>query len=142
VIEDCILKAGPLPYEKWWWSSLLTAKCVELHRLLHRAYSTRMEPGDPVYLEHRAVRRAYRVLIYNTKRVFWEGFLALLNKRLILTAHQYASGNPTDRGQARIPPLKGGQASMGMATGGEAETNKDKSRLLHTTFFPELGRLT
>ena len=37
--------------------------------------------------------------------------------------HQYSSGDPIDGGQARIPLLKGGQAGMGMAMGGEAETN-------------------
>jgi len=33
VIDDCVLKVGPLPYQKHWWSPLLSARCMELHRL-------------------------------------------------------------------------------------------------------------
>jgi len=69
VIEDSIPKAGPLPCKKWWWSPLLTAKRMELHRLSHRVYNRRMELGDLVHLEHRAARRAYGALIEDAKRV-------------------------------------------------------------------------
>jgi len=111
-----------------------------LHRLTQRAYSRRSEPGDPVHLEQQMVRRAYGVLIEKAKREHLEGFLESLNEKSVWTAHRYASGEPTDGGRARIPPLKGS------LTGGEevnrsvAETNEDKSKLLHATFFPELER--
>jgi len=29
-IEDCILKVGTPPYQKHWWSPLLSARCMEL----------------------------------------------------------------------------------------------------------------
>ena len=65
----------------------MTEKRMELCRLMHRAYNRRMELEDPVHLEQRAVRRAYRVLIDNAKREHWEGFLASLNERSVWTAH-------------------------------------------------------
>jgi len=68
VIDDCVLKVGPLPYQKRWWSPLLSARCMELCRLMRRAYSTRLEPEELVHLEQRAARRAYGTLIDNTKR--------------------------------------------------------------------------
>ena len=111
VIKECVLKAGPTPYKKRWWSPLLTERCRELRRLAHRAYNRRSEPGDPVHHEHRAMRRAYRVLIDNTKKSNWEGFLASLDERLIWTANCYASGDPMDGGQTKIPLLRGGQTS-------------------------------
>jgi len=104
---------------------------MELCRLTHRAYNRRMELGDPVHLKHRAVRRAYGVLINNAKRVHWEGFLASLNERMVWMVHQYTSGDPTDRGQARIPPLKGGQAGIGAVTERVAETKKQEQAVVH-----------
>ena len=89
---------------------------MELHRLTCREYNRRMGPGDLVHLEHRAMRRAYGVLIDEAKRTHWEGFLASLDKRSVWMAHQYASGDPMDRGRARIPPLKGGQVGTQLGT--------------------------
>jgi len=57
-----------------------------------------MEQEDPVHLEHREARRVYGLLIDKAKRDLWEGFLASLNESLVWTAHQYASGDPTDGG--------------------------------------------
>ena len=140
VIEECIPKVGPLPYKKQWWSPLLTEKHTELCRLSHRAYNRRTELGDPVHLDHRAVRRAYGALIDNAKRTHWEGLLASLDEKLILTAHRYTSGDPTDRGQARIPPLKVSQSSTVPVIGVKAKTNEEKSRTLCNMFFPEIER--
>jgi len=99
-----------------------------------------MEQEDPVHLKHREVRRAYGLLIDKAKREHWDRFLASLDERLIWTAHRYASGDPTDGGQARIPPLKFSQAGNGAAQERLVESNENKSRVLHATFFPELER--
>jgi len=115
-INECIPKAGPLPYKKCWWSPLLTEKRTELHRLMCKAYNRRLELGDPVHIEHKAMRRAYGALIDDAKRTHWEGFLALLDERSVWTAHWYASGEPTDGGRARIPLLKGSQVSTWLRT--------------------------
>ena len=93
-----------------------------------------------MHLEHKVVRRAYGMLIDKAKREHWDGFLASLDERTIWTAHQYTSGDPMDGGQARIPPLRGGQTSDGADGERLAESNEDKSRVLHATFFPELER--
>jgi len=66
--------------------------------------------------------------------------LELLNEKSVLMAHRYASGEPTDRGRARIPPLKGSLTGGVEVNGSVAKTNEDKSKLLCATFFPELKR--
>jgi len=43
-----------------------------------------------------------------------------------------------DGGRARIPPLRPGQGGGKTQTLQVAETNEDKSRLLCTTFFPDI----
>ena len=45
-----------------------------------------------------------------------------------------------DGGRARISPLRSGQEGGEMQTPQVAETNEDKSRLLCTTFFPDIER--
>src|SRR5882724_10152602 len=45
-----------------------------------------------------------------------------------------------DGGRARISPLRSGQEGGKMQTPQVAETNEDKSRLLCTTFFPDIER--
>jgi len=104
-------------------------------------YSRRREQGDPVHLEHKEVRRVYGMLIDKAKREHWDGFLVSLEERTIWTAHRYMSGDPTDGGQARIPPLRGNQTSVGEDEKSLVETNEDKSRVLRATFFPELERV-
>ena len=95
-----------------------------------------MDPGDPIHNEHRAVRKVYAVLIENAKREHWEGFLVTLNEKSVWVAHQYASGDPTDGGRDRIPPLRPGQEGGNIDIPWVAETNEHKGRLLCTTFFP------
>jgi len=55
-------------------------------------------------------------------------------------AHQYASGDPTDRGRACIPTLKTCQPASRHIANQVAESKMDKSRLLQEAFFPRLER--
>jgi len=87
VIDVSVPKGGMLPHKKRWWSPILTAKRAEVHRLMHRAYKRRSDPEDPIHDEHRAVRRVYAVLIENSKRDHWEGFLESLDEKLVWVAH-------------------------------------------------------
>ena len=87
-----------------------------------------MDPGDPIHNEHRAVRKVYATLIENAKRERWEGFLVSLDEKSIWVAHQYTSGDPTDRGRARIPPLRPCQEGGNIDLPQVAETNEDKGR--------------
>ena len=57
-----------LPYQKHWWSPLLSARHMELRRVTQRAYSRRSELEDPVHIKQRVVRRAYGTLIKIAKR--------------------------------------------------------------------------
>jgi len=86
------------------------------------------------------VRKVYAMLIENTKRDHWEGFLESLDQKSVWAAHRYASGDPTDGGRARITPLRSGQEGGDMQTPQVPEMNEDKSRLLCTTFFPDIER--
>ena len=98
MIEECVLNAGTLPYQKHWWSPALSARCMELQRVMQRVYIRRSEPEDPVHLEQKAARRAYGMMIENAKREHWEGFLASLDEWSVWMAHRYVSGCPTDSG--------------------------------------------
>jgi len=49
-------------------------------------------------------------------------------------------GDPTDRGRARIPPLRPSQEGDEMQTHQVAESNEEKGRLLCKTFFPNIER--
>ena len=66
---------------------MLTVRRDEVHRIICRAYKRRMDPGDPVNDKHRAARKVYAVLIENTKRDHWEGFLKSLNEKSVWVAH-------------------------------------------------------
>ena len=69
-------------------------------------YNRRLEPGDPVHHEHRAMRRVYGVLIDNSKKAHWEGFLASLNEKSIWTAHHYTIRGPNGWRANQDPPAQ------------------------------------
>jgi len=67
------------------------------------------------------------MIIENTKRSHWEGFLAILDENSVWTAHHYTSGNPTDGGKAWIPTLKAAGMGPGITLAQVVETNEEKS---------------
>jgi len=135
-IDMCIPNGRPAPYQKCWWSQVLTDRCSEVHRLAQRVHSRRLEPGDPIHAAHNEARRHYLTLIKNAKKQHWEGFLTTLDEKSVWTAHHYASSNPSDGSKARIPTLKVRQTGLGSAATQVGETNQEKSHMLRATFFP------
>jgi len=86
-----------------------------------------MDLEDPVHHAHKATRRGYAYMIENMKTSHWD-------ERSVWTAHRYASGDPSDRGMSHIPTLK---LTTSAAISQITKMNKEKSKLLHMTFFPE-----
>ena len=62
----------------------------------------------------------------------------MVNQKSVWTAHRYAIGDPMDGGRAHIPTLKEQRQDRSIH---EAETNKDKSRVLCEVFFPRLEHM-
>jgi len=73
-------------------------------------------------------------MIEIAKSVHWESFLQTADDRSIWTAHQYALGDPTDGGRARVPTLVIGRRAGEAAE--EASSNEDKTRAFLRVFFP------
>ena len=44
-------------------------------------------------------------MIEMVKRTHWEDFLQSVDDKMVWTAHQYASGSPSDGGKAQVPTL-------------------------------------
>ena len=82
MIETVISNSNTHP-TKHWWSLELMAKHTEVCRLTCRAYSRRSEPDDPVHQRHKEARRVYGLMLECTKKLHWEGFLTLVNKRSV-----------------------------------------------------------
>jgi len=74
----------------------------------------------------------YSSMIECAKNMHWEGFLAVLDDRMVWTTHRYALGDPTDGGKARVPTLKEKQADGSVCN---AVMNADKARVLKKVFF-------
>jgi len=136
VIESKIPKMSPVPHQKWWWSKELTTKQKAVHRLTCKAYGRRVDPEDPAHLEANMARYAYGSMIECAKKWHWEDFLESVDKMTVLTAHWYVSGDPTDRGKARVPTLKMWSKN---GTKGEVVSNEEKSRAFCEVFFPKPG---
>jgi len=136
-IEDSIHKkvslVTPAPYQKCWWSRELSDRCREVRRLARRSHDQRTESEDPVYQAHKTMRRGYTFMIENAKTTHWDGFLSTLDEKSVWTVHKYASRNPTDGGRSHILTLK---LATGKASSQIVKMNEEKSKLLHTTFFP------
>ena len=127
----------PVPFQKQWWSRELSDRRREVWRWARRSHSWGADPEDQVHQAHKATRRGYTFLIENAKTTHWDGFLSMLDERLVWTAHKYASSDHMDGSRSRIPTLK---LSTGAASSQITKMNEEKSKLLHATFFPEYAQ--
>ena len=107
---------------------------TEVRQLAQKAYKRRVDPHDPVHWEYKMIRNSYAVMIENAKKAHWVDFLQDIYKRTVWTVHRYASGEPSDGGQAQIPTLKIKEED-GMVK--EVISSEDKSRIFEKTFFLE-----
>src|SRR5882672_11749033 len=107
---------------------------MEVRQLAQKAYKRRVDLHDPIHWEYKTIRNSYAVMIENAKKAHWVDFLQGIDERTVWTVHRYASGEPSDGGQAQIPTLKMKEEDSMVK---EVISSKDKGRIFEKTFFLE-----
>jgi Endonuclease-reverse transcriptase len=132
-IEAAVPLSSPVLHSRWWWSRELTTLKKAKNRLNNASYIHRAIADHPSHQEHRKVSEEYGAAIKKAKVQHWEEYLESLDDHLLWSANRYLANLATDGGKSRVPSLRTTTADGGQQT---AETNKEKSGLLATTFFP------
>lgn len=83
-------------------------------------------------MECKEANKLFQKMLEHTKRQHWRDWLKKADDPDIWMAHRYASAPTGDRGKSRIPVLKLTNEGQESTTA----TNKEKSAMLTSTFFP------
>ena len=125
----------PTPYSKRWWSTALAQERKTTIKLTWKAKSFWDHPNHPIHKAHCLQHNKYSDQIKKAKADHWIDWLKGLDKSSMWQAASFISWPPTDAAKARILSLQIIDPITRQTTK-VTHTNDDKSKLLHTTFFP------
>ena len=123
------------PYSKRWWSTNLAKDRKATIKLARKAKQFWDHPDHPIHEAHHLQRNKYADYIKKAKADHWVDWLEDLNESSIWQAANFISSLPTDAAKTRLPSLQVIDPATKCTTK-VAHTNKDKSQLMHATFFP------
>ena len=125
----------PTPYSKRWWSTALAQERKNTVKLVQKAKQFCDQPNHSIHKAHHLQENKYLDHIKKAKADHWIDWLEGLDESSVWQAAKFISSPSTDAARAQIPTLQ----VIDPATKcniKEAHNNKEKSNLLHATFFP------
>ena len=137
VRDRVVPRLADTPFTKRWWSKELANERKQVIRLGRAAYRKRTDLDHPAHAEYRKARNKYGENIGKAKKEHWEAFLEGVDEATVWNYSKYIRKGETDGGKTRVPPL---QTTDEQGRPRLAQDNAEKSRILHTAFFPNLGQ--
>jgi hypothetical protein len=131
-MDKAVLLTKPCPHTKRWWSPDLSKSCSTFQRLSCKSHKLRLCPLHPIHEEIRCAHNDYSQLIRTTKKNHWNDWLESAAGQAVWDINKFVNSTSQSRSCTCLPNLKNPLGEHLLT----ATTNEDKSRALHSIFFP------